>query len=42
MNFPIAALPFNPGVTVEDEALSVYLIPLGKSRLLFTRVIASE
>ena len=28
MNFPIAALPFKPGVTVEDEALSVYLIPL--------------
>ena len=29
MNFPIPALPFKPGVTVEDEALSVYLIPLG-------------
>ena len=28
MNFPIAALPFDPGVTVEDEALSVYLVPL--------------
>jgi hypothetical protein len=28
MNFPIPALPFKPGVTVEDEALSVYLIPL--------------
>src|SRR5215216_5600175 len=28
MNFPIAALPFKPGVTVEDEALAVYLIPL--------------
>jgi hypothetical protein len=28
MNFPIEALPFKPGVTVEDEALSVYLIPL--------------
>lgn len=28
MNFPIAALPFKPGVTVEDEALVVYLIPL--------------
>lgn len=28
MNFPIAALPFKPGVTVEDEALSVYVIPL--------------
>ena len=28
MNFPIAALPFIPAVTVEDEALSVHLIPL--------------
>ncbi|HEX7334048.1 MAG TPA: acylglycerol kinase family protein [Pyrinomonadaceae bacterium] len=28
MNFPIAAIPFKPGVTVTDEALSVYLIPL--------------
>jgi len=27
MNFPIPALPFEPGVTVADEALSVYLIP---------------
>lgn len=32
MNFPINTLPFDPGVTVEDEALSVYLIPL-KGRL---------
>ena len=32
MNFPINALPFDPGVTVEDEVLSVYLIPL-KGRL---------
>ena len=31
MNFPIAALPFKPAVTVEDKALSVYLIPLGGS-----------
>lgn len=31
MNFPIAVLPFKPAVTVEDEALSVYLIPLGGS-----------
>ena len=37
MNFPIAALPFKPGVTVEDEALSVYLIPL--SLLPHTRCI---
>lgn len=28
MNFPFAALPFKPAVAVEDEALSVYLIPL--------------
>jgi hypothetical protein len=28
MNFPIPALPFKPAVTVEDQALSVYLIPL--------------
>ena len=28
MNFPIAALPFNPGVTVEDEALAVHLLSL--------------
>ena len=27
MNFPLAALPFDPGVSVEDEALSVYLVP---------------
>jgi diacylglycerol kinase family enzyme len=27
MNFPITALPFKPGVAVEDEALLVYLIP---------------
>jgi len=40
MNFPIAALPFNPGVRVEDEALSVYLIPL--SLLPRTRRIKVE
>jgi diacylglycerol kinase family enzyme len=28
MNFPIPALPFDPGVRVEDELLSVYLVPL--------------
>jgi hypothetical protein len=28
MNFPIKALPFRPGVTVEDEALVAFLIPL--------------
>ena len=28
MNFPIAAIPFKPAVTVGDEALSAYLIPL--------------
>ncbi len=40
MNFPIAALPFKPGVTVEDEALEVYLIPL--SLLPHTRRIRIE
>ena len=35
MNFPIAALPFKPRVTVEDEALSVHLIPLpGQARCI--------
>jgi Diacylglycerol kinase catalytic domain len=34
MNFPIAALPFKPDVTVEDEALSVYLIPLSLPPLM--------
>lgn len=28
MNCPIAGLPFKPGVTVEDEALAVYLLSL--------------
>jgi len=28
MNFPIKALPFKPRVRVEDEAISIYLIPL--------------
>ena len=28
MNFPIKALPFRPCVTVEDEALVTYLVPL--------------
>lgn len=33
MNFPIAALPFKPAVTVEEEALAVYLLSLrGVSR----------
>lgn len=27
MNFPIAALPFRPAVTVEEEAFCVYLVP---------------
>ena len=34
MNFPIAALPFKPCVTVEDEALEVYLLSLRGSRRL--------
>jgi diacylglycerol kinase family enzyme len=28
MNFPIRALPFKPEVRIEDQAVSVYLIPL--------------
>ena len=32
MNFPIAAVPFKPGVTVEDEALEVHLLSLRGSR----------
>ena len=28
MNVPIKALPFRPRVTVEDEAVAAYLIPL--------------
>src|ERR1051325_540667 len=32
MNFPIAALPFKPGVTIEDEALAVHLLTLRGSR----------
>jgi diacylglycerol kinase family enzyme len=32
MNFPFSAFPFKPDVRVEDEAVSVYLIPL-KGRL---------
>lgn len=32
MNFPIAALPFKPRVTVEDEVLEVYLLSLRGSR----------
>lgn len=38
MNFPIPALPFNPGVTVRDEALAVYLIPWGLPRTRRIRI----
>jgi len=34
MNFPIAALPFKPCVTVEDEALEVFLLSLRGTRRL--------
>jgi diacylglycerol kinase family enzyme len=35
MNFPIAGLPFKPGVTVRDEVLSIYMIPLsGHTRII--------
>ena len=40
MNFPIAAIPFKPGVAVEDEVLSVHLVPL--SLLPHTRCIRIE
>ena len=38
MNFPIAALPFKPGVTVRDEVLAIYMIPPGGH----TRIIRIE
>lgn len=35
MNFPIAALPLKPGVTVRDEVLSIYMVPLsGHTRII--------
>ena len=35
MNFPFKELPIDPGVRVEDEAVSVYLIPFtGRSSAL--------
>ena len=35
MNFPFKELPVDPGVRVEDEALSLYLIPFtGRSSAL--------
>ena len=35
MNFPIAGLPFKPGVTVRDESLAIYMIPLnGHTRII--------
>ena len=42
MNFPINALPFDPGVTVEDEILSVYLIPLKGRFSPFRQLVAPK
>lgn len=38
MNFPFKELPIDPGVRVEDEALSLYLIPF-TGRLSVLRLI---
>ena len=42
MNFPISALPFKPDVGVEDEALSVYLIPRNGRLSPLVQVIAPQ
>ena len=42
MNFPIAALPFDPGVRVEDEVLSVYLIPFRGRLSPFRQLVAPK
>lgn len=42
MNFPIAALPFDPGVRVEDELLSVYLVPLRGRFSPFRQLVAPK
>lgn len=42
MNFPIAALPFDPGVRVEDELLSVYLVPLRGRLSPFVQLVAPQ
>jgi hypothetical protein len=42
MNFPIPALPFKPGVTVEDEVLSVYLIPFSDRFSPLQQIVAPQ
>ena len=42
MSFPVKALPFEPGVRVEDEAVSVYLIPLGGRLSPFLQMLAPQ
>jgi len=40
MNFPLGALPFQPGITVEDDELSLHLVPF-RSRLQSLGLVAS-
>jgi hypothetical protein len=42
MNFPVRALPFDPGVRVEDEALSIHLIPYGGRLWPFLQLLAPQ
>jgi diacylglycerol kinase family enzyme len=42
MNFPVAALPFKPRVTVEEEALTVYLIPFKGRSSPFMQLVAPQ
>ena len=42
MNFPIAALPFKPRVAVEDEALTVYLIPANGRLSPLLQIVAPQ
>ena len=39
MNFPLGALPFQPGITVEDAELSLHLVPF-RSRLQALGLVA--
>ena len=42
MNFPIGALPFKPRVAVEDEALTVYLIPANGRLSPLLQIVAPQ
>jgi hypothetical protein len=42
MNFPIRALPFKPELRVEDQAVSVYLIPLRGRFSPLLQIVAPE